>query len=75
MIIIYIAIIVGVGMAIWGSQTRGYWSKNLRIIGGLIWLTSIIYTFYSFGVISGVVNILISFILGAIFQKIFPNIQ
>ncbi len=63
---------MGVAMAIWGSQTRGTLSRNISIIGGLLWFTVLIWVFVNHFV-NGLYFLLGSFVLGAILKTIFPK--
>ncbi len=74
MLLSYIFLIIGVCLSIWGSQTRGSWSQNIAIVGGLIWLCLLIFMFYSFGIKVGFVALFVSIVVGAICENIFPKI-
>lgn len=69
----YVFLILGTCLAFWGMQTRGEWSKNISVIGGLVWIVSLIYIFLNKGAKNGLLAILASFVVGAICQRVFPK--
>lgn len=65
--------IIGIFLGVWGTQTRGDWSRNIGIIGGLIWFFSIIWGFIQLGFKNGFVFIFATLIIGAVLSKILPR--
>lgn len=73
MLTFYTFLLFGTALAIWGSQTRGTMSQNISIIGGLIWLVTLVTMFFSFGVKDGFIALFVSFAAGAVCKNIFPK--
>ena len=65
-IIILTFAFVGTFLAIWGTQTRGSWSQNIGITGGLIWLVSLVWAIVELGLKTGLLVLLGTFVLGGI---------
>jgi len=63
----------GTFLGVWGTQTRGSWSRNIGIIGGLIWLLSLTWVVLSYGLLKGLFFTAQTFILGAILSNILPR--
>jgi hypothetical protein len=53
-----------------GQEGRGSWSQNISIVGGLLWLGSIVFAFYSTNWKTGLLFILGTLIFGAILKKL-----
>ena len=65
--------LAGTVMVVWGSQTRGTWSQNIAIVGGIVWLLSVVLSFLQKGIVSGLVFTFATFALGAILSNFFPK--
>lgn len=65
--------IVGITLGVWGTQTRGTWSQNIGIIGGILWLLGVILFFFQTDLVKGFLYLLGTFIVGAILTRIFPK--
>lgn len=65
--------IVGIALGVWGTQTRGTWSQNIGIIGGILWLIGVILFFFQTDLVKGFLFLLSTFIVGAILSRIFPK--
>jgi len=73
MILSYVILTIAMALTVWGSQTRGTWSQNIAIIGGWCWLITLIVMFFLFGIKDCLIATFISFVIGAIFTRIFPR--
>ena len=73
LIVIIIIDIIGAFLSIWGSQTRGSWSRNISTLGGLMWFAGIIWGFIELGWLWGAVLLLVTFALANIFMRILPK--
>lgn len=62
--------IIGIFLTVWSTNTRGEWSQNIGIIGGLLWLPSVVIIFIRLGIENGVIYLIATFIVGNIIQKI-----
>jgi hypothetical protein len=65
--------IIGIALGVWGTQTRGTWSQNIGIIGGISWLLGVILFFIQTGLVNGFLYLLGTFIVGAILTRVFPK--
>ena len=64
---------IGIFLGVWGTQTRGDWSKNIGIIGGLIWFSTIAWGFMQLGLKNGLIFLLGTLVIGAVLSKILPR--
>jgi len=71
---IYVFGIIAMLVVTFGSEGRGSWSKNIEIIGGLLWLASVIWAFFDLGLKGGFLFLIGTFVVGAILQAIFRPI-
>ena len=72
-ILVGIVGLLGIILVVWGTQTRGEWSQNIGIIGGILWVIGVIGIFFLTGIGNGCWYLLATFIVGAILQRIFPK--
>lgn len=64
---------IGILLSVWGTQTRGTWSRNIGIFGGIIWLSGVILAFLDIGLLHGVYFLIGTFALGAILSRFLPK--
>ena len=67
---IYFLGILSVFIAVFGMEGRGSWSHNISVIGGILWLASVVLAFLKFSIGDGFLFLIGTFILGAILQRI-----
>lgn len=67
---IYLFAAVATFVTIFGMEGRGVWSRNISVVGGLLWLFVIIYGFYFFPWQKSTSILLGTFVFGAISQGI-----
>jgi hypothetical protein len=67
---IYLFGAIATFIMVFGMEGRGSWSRNISVVGGLLWVISIALAFYYFSWRGGALFIVGTFVLGAILQKI-----
>jgi hypothetical protein len=67
---IYIFGAIAMFILVFGSEGRGFWSKNISYAGGLLWLGSIVWAFYTLGWKNGSFYLIGTLVVGAIFTNI-----
>lgn len=72
-IVLIISAIIGTFLAIWGSQTRGTLSQKMDMIGGTLWLASIVAFFIVENFKSGVILLIFTFLLAAVLTRVLPK--
>lgn len=73
MILLYLFLIIGICLVVWGSQTRGTWSRKIAILGGIVWIAPLILIFINYDIRNGLIAAFVSFVIGAVCQRIFPK--
>lgn len=62
--------IISMFVLVFGAEGRGDWSRNIAIVGGLLWLGSVVWGFYTYGVKGGIIYLVGTFVWGAILTAI-----
>ena len=70
----YLFGVIATLIMVFGMEGRGSWSRNISIVGGILWSLSIIYAFYVFSWQKGLVFLLATFVLGAVLQRILRSL-
>jgi len=53
-----------------GMEGRGTWSRNISYIGGVLWLGSVIWGFFHYGLKGGIIYLIGTLVWGAILSFI-----
>lgn len=70
---IYAAAILGTFIMLFGMEGRGEWSSNIAILGGWIWIGTIVWGFISLR--HGLLLVIGTLVFGAILQRILRPIM
>ena len=68
--LVYILGAISTFVMVFGMEGRGNWSKNIAIVGGLMWTASIVFAFYSLPWKSGLLFVFATFVFGVILEMI-----